>query len=57
MEHYTAEHDHRNYHVVQRFEPKANRLALRLSRELGISIDHATAAVAANNACKEPCDD
>ena len=57
MEHYTTEHDHRNSLVAQRFEPKPNRLALRLSRQCGISIGHATAAVAVNNAYKEARDD
>jgi hypothetical protein len=57
MQYYTDQHGHRNSPVAQHFEPKANRLALRLSRELGISVDHATAAVVANNACKEAGDD
>ena len=57
MEHYTTKQVHRNSLEAQPFELKANRLALRLSRELGISIDHATAAVAANNASKEASDD
>ena len=34
-------------------DQNANRLARRLSREFGISIDHAIAVVAANDACKE----
>jgi hypothetical protein len=35
-------------------DQNANRLARRLSREFGISIDHAIAVVVANGACKEP---
>jgi hypothetical protein len=57
MKHYTDEADARNSAVVYAAQKTASRLALRLNRELGISIHHAMAAVEANGAGKEKYDD
>ncbi len=57
MKHYTNEADNRNTTIVDSAKKNASRLALRLSREFGISIHHAMTAVEANGVGKEKYDD
>lgn len=57
MHTYTETHSGGNTPQQDYRKPVPNRLAQRLHLKLGISLEHAIAAVAANNASKESRDE